>query len=59
MKVIIVKWVKEEEWGYGKAMQVIESSHQRFTVGSRFDWGFFSIVTDEGYTVISIPMEET
>ena len=57
MKTIVVKWVKEEQWGYGKAMRVIESTHPRFTVGSRFDFGFFSIATDEGYTIISLPIE--
>lgn len=55
-KTIVVQWVKEEEWGYGKAMRVIESDHARFTVGSRFDFGFFSIATDEGYKIISLPM---
>lgn len=56
-KEIIVKWVKEKEWGYGKAMRVIESTHPRFSKGTRFDYGFFSIATDEGYTIISYPME--
>lgn len=55
-KTIVVQWVKEEELGYGKAMRVTESNHPRFTVGSRFDFGFFSIATDEGYTITSIPM---
>ena len=59
MKSIVVKWVKEEEYGYGKAMRVIESSHERFVKGSRFDFGFSSIATDEGYTIISLPMDET
>ena len=57
MKTIVVKWVVEEEFGYGKAMRVIESDHPRFTKGYRFDYGFFRIATDEGYTIISIPME--
>lgn len=57
MKIIIVKWVPEKKWGYGKAMRVIESNHERFTVGTRFDYGFFGIATDEGYTIISLPME--
>lgn len=56
MKTIIVKWVKEEDYGYGKAMRVIESDHERFVPGSRFDFGFFSIATDEGYTIISLPL---
>lgn len=58
MKTIIVKWVPEEDFGYDKAMRVIESNHERFVVGSRFDFGFFSIATDEGYTIISLPMDE-
>ena len=57
MKTIIVKWVPEEDFGYGKAMRVIESDHKRFTNGSRFDYGFFSIATEEGYTIISLPMD--
>ena len=55
MKTIVVRWVPEVE--YGKAMRVIESEHERFTPGTRFDYGFFNIVTDEGYTVISLPMK--
>ena len=58
MKRIFVKWVKEEEFGYGKAMHVIHSTHPRFVEGSRFDFGFFHIATDEGYTITSFPMEE-
>jgi len=57
MKTIIVKWVKEEEYGYGKAMRVIESDHERFIVGSRFDYGFFNVATDQGYTIISLPLK--
>jgi hypothetical protein len=56
MKYIIVKWVKDEEFGYGKAMRVIASDHPRFSVGTRFDYGFFGIATDEGYVITSIPM---
>ena len=57
MKTIIVKWVSEDKWGYGKAMRVIESSHKRFIKGSRFDFGFFNIATNEGYKIISLPMD--
>ncbi len=57
MKTIIVKWVEEKEWGYGKAMRVIVSDHERFSNGTRFDYGFFNIATDEGYTIISLPMD--
>lgn len=56
MKTIVVQWVPEAAFGYGKAMRVIVSDHPRFTVGHRFDFGFMSVVTDEGYTVVSIPM---
>jgi hypothetical protein len=58
MKTIVVKWVPEIQFGYEKAMRVIESNHPRFTVGTRFDFGFFEIATDDGYTIISLPMEE-
>lgn len=50
MKTIVVKWVKEEEFGYGKCMRVIESDHERFSKGTRFDFGFFSIATDDFFT---------
>ena len=58
MKTIIVRWVPEKEYGYGKAMRVVESEHERFIPGSRFDFGFFSIATDEGYTIISLPIKD-
>lgn len=58
MKTIVVKWILEEEYDYGRAMIVIESNHERFVKGSRFDFGFFNVATDEGYTIISLPMEE-
>lgn len=54
-KRIVVQWVKEEEFGYGKAMRVVESNHPRFVVGSRFDYGFFNIASEEGYIIISNP----
>jgi len=57
-KEIIVKWIEEKEWGYGKAMRVIESTHPRFTEGTRFDFGFFNIATDEGYVITSYPMDK-
>lgn len=58
MKTIVVKWVEETTYGYDKAMRVIISDHERFSAGTRFDFGFFSIATDEGYTIISLPMDE-
>jgi len=58
MKTIIVKWQKEDAFGYGKAMRVIVSDHPKFIKGSIFDYGFFGVATNEGYTIISIPMEK-
>jgi hypothetical protein len=57
-KTIVVKWVEENSM-YKKAMRVIESNHPRFVIGSRFDYGFFNIATDEGYTIISLPMQRS
>lgn len=55
-KRIVVQWVAENEFGYGKAMRVVESNHPRFEVGSRFDFGFFSVATDDGYEIESRPI---
>ena len=41
MKTIIVRWVEEKDFGYDKAMKVIESDHKVFVPGLRFDFGFF------------------
>jgi len=57
-KTIIVQWVKEDTYGYGKAMRILSSNHERFIEGTRFDFGFFNIATDEGYTIISLPLED-
>jgi hypothetical protein len=57
MKTIVVQWVHDEYVVlYNKVMRVVISDHPRFVVGNRFDFGFMSIATDEGYTVVSIPM---
>lgn len=48
MKTIVVKW-------WMGTMHVIASDHERFIVGSRFDFGFFTIATNEGYTIVSLP----
>lgn len=55
-KTIIVKWIPEDSF-YTTAMKVIESTHPRFVIGSRFDFGFFNVATREGYTIISLPLE--
>ena len=58
MGTIVVKWVPDNGF-YGFEMVVIESNHERFVKGSRFDFGFFAIATAEGYTIISLPVEKT
>ena len=55
MKTIVVKWIPEKGL-YDMAMKVIESDHERFIKGSRFDFGFFKIATAAGYTIISLPL---
>jgi hypothetical protein len=54
MKLIIVNWIDENSF-YKQSMIVTQSNHPRFKVGTRFDFGFFKIATDEGYTIISTP----
>ena len=55
-KTIVVEWVACDGF-YEKEMCVIWSDHERFTKGSRFDYGFFNIASSEGYTIISLPMK--
>jgi hypothetical protein len=38
-------------------MYVLASSHDRFNLGSRFDYGFMGIAVDEGYTVTVLPYQ--
>jgi hypothetical protein len=57
MKTIVVKWVSDNG-EYGLEMRVVESSHERFVKGSRFDFGFFLVATEEGYTIVSLPKTE-
>jgi len=57
MKTIVVEWVPEKGTVYDMAMRVIKSDHPRFSVGTRFDFGFFSIATQEGYKIISLPLK--
>ena len=44
---------------YGKAMRVICSNHPRFEDGTRFDFGFLEIASDQGYTITVLPSAET
>lgn len=57
MKTIIVKWFPCDGM-YEREMRVIESDHPRFGKGYRFDFGFFQIATEEGYTIISLPLDK-
>ena len=57
MKTIIVRWVKCGGM-YSFEMRVIESNHPQFVKGERFDFGFFTVATNEGYTIISLPLDE-
>jgi hypothetical protein len=57
---IIVQWreCSPEEirnWGYKKEMRVVQSNHPRFSAGTRFDFGFFDIASNEGYAILSLP----
>lgn len=56
MKRIKVKWCKDgASLMHGMSMYVVESDHPRFSVGTRFDFGFFMIATREGYEITSCP----
>jgi len=55
-KFIKVRWVPEDSQ-YKRCMRVVESTHERFIVGSRFDYGFFSIASEQGYTITSLPLD--
>ena len=56
-KLIIVQWVKVTgDQFYDKEMRIIYSTHKKFIVGYRFDFGFFNIATKEGYSILSLPL---
>lgn len=50
----IIATLRKEEPPYGACPVVLESNHPRFTIGTRFDYGFLQIALDEGYTVLFI-----
>ncbi|HDZ86248.1 hypothetical protein LCGC14_0619390 [marine sediment metagenome] len=56
MKFIVVQR-RPEKSIYGSAMYVIASSHDRFTVDSRFDYGFMGIAVEEGYVITVLPLQ--
>jgi len=56
MKKITVIWVKtQDDKMYDKEMRVVYSDHERFTKGTRFDFGFLSIASGEGYVIEILP----
>lgn len=57
MKYIAVQWRPEESM-YGMAMRVVCSNHPRFVEGYRFDFGFMTIASREGYTIMVMPSKE-
>ena len=58
MKFIVAQ-MKPENSIYGCAMRVIASSHGRFDIGSRFDYGFLAIAVSEGFVVTVLPDQST
>jgi hypothetical protein len=58
-KVIVAQYDKDFAFSYEKTREgipiVIVSNHPRFTVGTRFDWGYVGIACAQGYTVIILP----
>lgn len=55
MRTIVVRWEHDQQAQYVAEMRVVESDHKRFAKGSRFDYGFFDVATNEGYTIILLP----
>lgn len=49
-------WVKtQNDKIYHKEMRVVYSDHERFKKGTRFDFGFLSIASDEGFIIEILP----
>lgn len=54
MKKIIVVWQPEDSF-YQKAMIVVYSDHDRFVKGTRFDFGFLQVASEEGFIIEVLP----
>ncbi len=37
---------------------VFSGNHPKYTIGTRFDYGYLKTALDEGYTIIIYPMDE-
>lgn len=46
----------EDRFYDGFIPQVIKSNHERFTPGTRFDYGFMLCSIDDGFTIIYHPL---
>ena len=57
-KTIIIKWVITPNTVYDREMKVIHSTHPRFVEGYRFDYGFANISSNEGYTIVILPVDD-
>lgn len=56
MKKITVMWVDTvNDKMYAQEMRVVYSDHERFTKGTRFDFGFLSIASKEGFIIEILP----
>lgn len=58
-KQITVQWQPARANGFyspGPWMKVVESNHPNYKVGSGFDFGFFNLATEQGYTIVSLPV---
>jgi hypothetical protein len=47
-----------KDFGYCTEYKVISSDHPRFSVSSRYDFGFLSISVQEGAVVIFLPIKD-
>ena len=57
MKYIIAK-INPESTVYGCCPYVVESTHGRFTNGTRFDYGFMQVALSQGYLVTVLPQDK-
>lgn len=53
MKKIIATWRKTKDGG--KELFVVYSDHEKYTKGTRFDFGFLQIASSEGFIVEILP----
>lgn len=54
-KQITAEWQHLKGDYGGKTLVVLQSNHERFKKGSRFDFGFLRIANSQGFTVTIKP----